>query len=223
METLVAVAPFAVAGSILPTWTAIVIGLLGTARPVTNALAFIAGNAVFRFALGAVLVLFASALPDSASLRLDSGDFPPAVPLAVGIGLLGLGVVVWRRPPAAEGRSLVDRVEQVRPGIAFLAGAGTVAAPGVQYAYFLGGVAALTETLASTAARLAGVAVLALALQTMLVLPVLIYLAFRTRADRILRSMKRWLKANGPRLGGGILVAAGLYLAVFGVSEFLGR
>lgn len=222
METLVAVAPFLIAGSILPTWTAIVIGLLSTARPVTNALAFVAGNVVFRLGLGIVLVLFAAALPDSASLRLDSGGFPPAVPLAFGLSLFGLGVMVWRRPPAAEGRTLIDRAERVRPPLAFLAGLVSVASPGVQYAYFIGGMAALTETLASTTARLTALGVFVLALQWMLVLPVLIYLAFRRSADRTLEAMKRWLKANGPGLGGGILIAAGLYLAVFGASELLG-
>ena len=222
METLIAVAPFAIAGSILPTWTVIVIGLLGTGRPVANALAFVAGNAVFRLAFGVVLLLFATALPDSASLRLDSGGFSPVVPLAVGLGLLGLGVVVWQRPPAAKGRTLIDRAERVHPAIAFVAGLAAVAAPGVQYAYFLGGVAALAETLAGTATRLAALGAFVLALQWMLVLPVLVYLAFRSRADRVLEVMKRWLKANGPRLGGGILVAAGLYLTVFGASELLG-
>ena len=222
METLIAVAPFAIAGSILPTWTIVVIGLLGTARPVANALAFVAGNAVFRLALGVVLVLFATALPDSANLRLDSGGFSPVVPLAVGIGLLGLGALVWRRPPAAEGRTLIDRAERVHPAIAFVAGLAAVAAPGVQYAYFLGGVAAIAETVAGTAARLAGLAVLVLALQWMLVLPVVVYLGLRTRADRLLETMKGWLKANGPRLGGGILFAVGLYLTVFGASELLG-
>ncbi len=223
MEALVAVAPFVIAGSILPTWTVIVIGLLGTARPVTNALSFVAGNVVFRLALGAVLVFFAAALPDSASLRLDSGGFPPAVPLAFGLGFLGLGAVVWRRPPAAEGRTLIDRAERVRPAVAFVAGLAAVAAPGVQYAYFVGGVAALAETLASTTARLAALGAFVLALQWMLVLPVLIYLVFRSSADRTLEAMKRWLKANGPRLGGGILMAAGLYLTVFGVLELLGE
>lgn len=222
MDSISAVVPFAIAGSILPTWTAIVIGLLGTERPLLNAGAFVFGNFMFRLGLGAALILFSAALPDSGSLRLDSGNLHPFVPLGIGLALLGSGVLVWRRPPAPEGRTLIDRVERIHPGIALVTGVAMVASPGVQYAYFVGGIAAITESVSDTGTRLLMLAGFAAALQWMLIMPIAIYLVFRGTADRILSRTKTWLRANSQRLGGGVLIVVGAYLAVFALREIIG-
>ncbi len=114
METLTAVLPFALAGSILPTWTLVVIALLGTARPVANAMAF-------------------------------------------GAALIALAAWVWRSSRDPDAGSWVERAEHIRPRTSFLAGLIAVASPGVQYAYLLGGIAAILESgrgLSSAAALL---------------------------------------------------------------------
>ncbi len=214
METLTAVLPFALAGSILPTWTLVVIALLGTARPVANASAFIAGNIVFRTLLG-LAVLLVVPLPDSESFRLDSGAYDARIVIALGAALIALAAWVWRssRDPSAGG--WVERAEHIRPRTSFLAGLIAVASPGVQYAYLLGGVAAILESgrgVGNAAALLGFV----LALQWMLVLPIAIYLLSRERSQRVLSRMKGFLRRRGNQLVAGVLGLAGTYVVVLG-------
>ena len=221
METLLGLAPFAIAGSILPTWTIIVIALLGTARPVANSTGFILGNAAFRAALG-MAVLFVVPLPDSESFRLDSGVWDPRAVIVIGASLLALAVWLWTRPAAAEGRSWVDRAEEIRPRTAFAAGALMTASPGVQYAYLLGGLAVILETTAGPAGSIAALAAFVVVLQWMLAAPIAIYLLFREGSERILRRLKAWLRAYGQRLVAGILGVAGGYVVFIGVQQLLG-
>ncbi len=217
METLAAIAPFAIAGSILPTWTIVVIALLGTARPVANASAFIAGNAVFRIALG-VTVLFVVPLPDSDSFRLDSGVLDARVVLSIGVGLLALAGWVWTRTNDSAEKTWVDRAERIGPGTAFIAGLVAVASPGVQYAYLLGGVAAILESGGGATGVLALVAFV-VALQWMLALPIVIYLAFRERSEHVLSRMKGFLRRHGNRIVAAVLGVAGGYVAVLGITQ----
>lgn len=221
METATALAPFVVAGSILPTWTIVVIALLGTARPVANSTAFVLGNAAFRALLG-IAVLFVIPLPDSESFRLDSGAWDARAVTVFGVGLLALAVWLWTRPPAPEGDSWVERAEQIRPRTAFVAGALMTASPGVQYAYLLGGLAAVLETTGGPVDRVVALGVFVLALQWMLATPIAIYLLFREGAERILKRMKSWLRVYGQRLVAGVLGVAGTYVFVIGAIQLLG-
>lgn len=221
MDTATALAPFVIAGSILPTWTIIVIALLGTARPIANSTAFVLGNAAFRALLG-LAVLFVIPLPDSESFRLDSGAWDARVVIVFGVGLLALAAWLWTRPAAPEGGSWVERAEQIRPRTAFVAGALMTASPGVQYAYLLGGLAVVLETTGGLMERIVALGVFVLALQWMLLTPIVIYLVFRKGAERILARMKGWLKAYGQRLIAGVLGVAGAYVTVIGATQLLG-
>jgi hypothetical protein len=221
VDTVIAIAPFVIAGSILPTWTIAVIALLGTARPVANASAFILGNAAFRTVLG-LAVLFVVPLPDSESFRLDSGAWDARLVIATGIGLFALAAWIWTRPVSEESENWVDRAENIRPRTSFIAGALVTASPGVQYAYLLGGLAVVLETTGSASERVAALLLFVLALQWMLATPVVIYLLFREGSARILQRMKGWLRSYGQRLVAGILGIAGGYVTVLGVIQLLG-
>jgi hypothetical protein len=221
MDTLAAIAPFVVAGSILPTWTILVIALLGTARPVVNSAAFILGNAAFRMLLG-LAVLFVIPLPDSESFRLDSGVWDARIVIALGLALLALAAWLWTRRPEREGKTWVEKAENIRPRTAFLAGAAVTASPGVQYAYLLGGIAVILETASSGLGEVVALAIFVLALQWMLALPIAIYLLFPQQSARILQRMKAWLGAYGQRLIAAVLGVAGAYVTVSGIMQLLG-
>jgi len=221
VDTLAGIAPFVVAGSILPTWTILVIALLGTARPVANAAAFILGNAAVRTALG-LMVLFVVPLPDSESFRLDSGTWDARAVIAIGIGLVLLAGWLWTRRPEQEGPTWVERAENISPRTAFVTGALVTASPGVQYAYLLGGLAVILETASSRAAEVIALALFAIALQWMLALPIAIYLLFPAQSARVLERMKVWLGAHGQRLVAGVLGLAGTYVTYSGIVQLLG-
>lgn len=221
MDTLASIWPFVVAGSILPTWTIVVIALLSTARPVANATAFILGNAAFRMTLGLV-ILFVVPLPDSDSFRLDSGAWDARFVVTFGIALCALAAWIWTRPIAEEGSSWVERAENIRPRTAFVGGILMTASPGVQYAYLLGGLAVILETAAGDVGRVTSLLVFVVALQWMLATPVAIYLVFRDASTRVLERMKGWLKAHGHRLIAGVLGLAGTYVTVTGIVQLLG-
>ncbi|HET6498895.1 MAG TPA: GAP family protein [Coriobacteriia bacterium] len=220
MDTVTAIAPFVVAGSILPTWTIIVIALLGTAHPTANSAAFIFGNAAVRTLIG-LAVLFVVPLPDSESFRLDSGAWDARLVVVIGVVLLGLAVWIWTRPTVEESGSWVDRAEQIRPRTAFIAGAAMTASPGVQYAYLLGGLAVILETTRGALAQVTELLVFVLALQWMLALPVVLYLLFREGSTRVLLQMKGWLRSYGQRLVAGILGVAAAYVIVSGIGQLL--
>ncbi len=221
MATLTGIAPFVIAGSILPTWTILVIALLGTARPVANAFFFILGNATFRTVLG-LAVLFVLPLPDSESFRLDSGAWDARLVIAIGLGLVLLAAWLWTRRATQEGPSWVERAENIRPRTAFLTGAVVTASPGVQYAYLLGGLAVILETTSSRVGEVVALVLFALALQWMLALPIVIYLLFPAQSARVLERMKAWLGAYGQRLVAGVLGAAGAYVTYTGIVQLLG-
>ncbi|MBE0416890.1 MAG: GAP family protein [Coriobacteriia bacterium] len=220
MDTVISIAPFVIAGSILPTWTIVVIALLGTARPVANSTAFILGNAAFRALLG-LAVLFVVPLPDSKSFRLDSGAWDARLVIAIGVGLFALAAWIWTRPTAEESGSWGDRAEHIRPRTSFIAGALMTASPGVQYAYLLGGLAVILETTTGVAARVTTLVLFVLALQWMLAMPIVIYLLFREGSTRILQRMKGWLRAYGQRLVAGVLGVAGTYVTAIGVMQLI--
>jgi threonine/homoserine/homoserine lactone efflux protein len=221
MDTLTAIAPFVVAGSILPTWTILVIALLGTARPVVNSTAFILGNAAFRMLLG-LAVLFVVPLPDSESFRLDSGVWDARIVILLGLALMALAAWLWTRRPEQEGKNWVEKAENIRPRTAFLAGAAVTASPGVQYAYLLGGIAVVLETSSSGLGEVVALTIFVLALQWMLALPIAIYLLFPQQSARILRRMKVWLGAYGQRLVAAVLGVAGAYVTISGIMQLLG-
>lgn len=221
MEMLLALAPFAIAGSILPTWTIMVTTLLGTSRPVTNAAAFILGNVAYRTILG-LIVLFAIPLPESDSFRLDSGAWDARFVIAFGLSLAGLAVFAATRRATSEQAGWLSRVERVRPRTAFLVGATVTASPGAQYAYFLGGAAVILDMAGGRASEAATLLLFVAALQWMLVLPILLYALFPHRAAIMLQRLRTFLSAHGQHIVAGLLGVAGIYLTVTGISQLIG-
>lgn len=216
-QTFVKMLPFVLAGVFLPTWTANVILLLGTDRPVANAEAFIAGNAFYRFLVGlAVLYIFGA----EGVLRLAKAvpAIPPWVLWLVAAALIAPGAVLLARRSSAQVGGEPPRwmrtFESFPPWGSFVWGLISVASPGEQYIVLIAAVGVIAAARLPAWQSIALLAVAVALYQVMLELPVGIYVWKRERADAIFARFKAWLGCYGGRVAGGILVALGLLVAL---------
>lgn len=209
-----ALAPFALAGVFLPTWTLFVIVVLGTKRPMTNALAFVAGNAAFRMALGLTALFITGTFPVPGPS--DDPSRPQAVGLAIAAAALFLFGLSRLRSPEDPQRPLPGwmlRFEQLGPAAAFTAGVVTVASPGIQWVYLLGAVSVIDAANLTTAEQAFVLLGLVLFLQLMLCLPIAVYALAPSRSTQLLGSLKLWINGHSNRVTGAILVALSVYFA----------
>jgi hypothetical protein len=214
-EPLGPLLPFVAGGAFLPTWTVYVILLLGTARPLANALAFIGGNAVFRMGLGLLVIYALDTMPG-----FSQTSPTPSQGQAIGYGLaslatLALAVVALRRPddPERPQPMWMQRFERMNPALSFGLGFAAVASPGIQWAYFLGGVNEILRANMTPPLELAVLALFVVALQSMLLVPIVVFAARRESAASTLASMKRWINGHTNRAAGVILLLVTAYLA----------
>jgi len=222
-ETLAMMLPFALAGAFLPTWTLFVIIFLGTSRPVANAVAFILGNATFRLALG-LIVLYATpvAIPRFPTGNGSSG-LTGTLYLAGAIGLAILAFLQFRRrnDPPKPLPGWVAGLERMGPLVSFFFGIITVASPGIQYVYFLGGISELAGAGLSTPQALIALVLFVAFLEIMLLVPLAVFLLFRTRAEELLARLKSWLESNSAATTSVILGLLSLYFAYRAITLHL--
>lgn len=199
--------PFALAGSIVPTWTLMVIALLGTARPTGNAWAFITGNAAWRLALG-LFVLFL--IPDvrPPELPMLRRDVEIVIYLLVALLTGVLATVEWfrkRRPDPGTPSKWMTRFESIRPLSAFVTSAAFCASPGVQWVYFLGGMTAVRAARLPAAEQTALLLVFIVIVESMLMTPALIYAVNPRGASKSLERFKEFLLRQSHRITAVIL------------------
>ena len=223
-ETFVRILPFALAGLFLPTWTLYVIALLGTDRPLADSIAFVLGNAVFRMGLGiAVLYGFSISFP-AETASTSAGPTPLAAALFGVGGVLAIAIGVReftnRDRPSVATEAILSRFRRITPWIAFALGFAMVAAPGIQYVYFLGGVGVIEDAGLGAAQSLALLAVFVLLLESMLLTPIVLYAALRSRARPLLDSLQTWIITRGRLVGATILIALGAYFAYRSLEYF---
>jgi hypothetical protein len=212
--------PFVLAGAFLPTWTLMTIALLETDRPVKNSVAFVGGNAAFRLGLGlAVLYILGEAPVFEVA---EPAETPTSVYVFILAGLaflaLALSEFVRRNKPAGAGVALLDRFERLSPITSFAAGVLVVAAPGVQWVYFLGGMDVIIGAEVGVAGALLALLLFVASLQVMLGVPIAIYLAFPKSARARLDALDVWIRRNSRRTSAVILALLGVYLVWRGVS-----
>lgn len=214
--TIAALAPFALAGVVVPTWTNHVIILLGTRRPKTNALAFVLGNAAYRLLLGAAALLSISLKPGIAPQAGSGGAGLGVWGVAAGVLLALVGAFLFRKPPRASDElpGWLKALESIRPWMAFGAGFATMAAPGIQYVYFLGGMGVIPTSSLSTAERVVMTLGFTAFLELMLLSPLVIYILGGERSAAAVQSFKIWLGRNEYKVFGTILACVGLLVVV---------
>jgi hypothetical protein len=218
-ETLAKLAPFAIAGALVPTWTTHVILLIATRRPVVNPLSFVFGNFSYRMLLGIAVLFFVSAEAVQ-DLVNRAKELPQSIVLMIGFGLVAASILLFVTRPRAEQAASPPKwltaVESVPPALAFGWGFLDVAAPGVQYVYFLGGLGVIKSAGMSSGQELVWLVCFSAFLQIMLLSPIALYLLFRSHADRILDSLREWLARWGNVLIGGILLMFGVLMVLQG-------
>ena len=223
-DTLAQLLPFAIAGAIVPTWTTHVMLLLATKRPVTNSLAFVFGNFFYRMFLGIIVLFFVS--PHEVQQFVDNiKGLPTWVSVLTGAGLMAGGIyLIATRPKRSEAGETpgtpkwISAAESVPPALAFAWGLLDCAAPGVQYVYFLSGMTVIAGAGMSAEEEMLWLIGFALFLQLMLLTPIVIYVVFRSHADRILGAFKGWLARWGNVMIGGILLMFGVLMLLQGAG-----
>jgi len=221
VATLAQLAPLAIGGAFVPTWTTHVILLIATTnRPVANSLSFVFGNFTYRMMLG-IAVLFFLSSSEAVRRVIDRAEtLPPSMRTIAGFGLVTAGALLFITRPRAEQKEppwWLRAVESVPPWLAFAWGFTNVAMPGFQYVYFLGGLAVIYKSGLPPVSQLILLIIFSAFLQLMLLTPIALYVAFRSRADPMLGSLREWLARWGNVLIGGILLFFG---AVFVLQGF---
>jgi hypothetical protein len=213
---LLQAAGFAVLAALSPTALLITAIYLGSARPRTTALAYLAGAVLMSIATGIVVLLV-----------LRAGHFQyrnrqtPRYGLRLGLGLLilAVGVVVARRKPrppdpSRPGGGILSRlVASPAPLTAFAVGL-LVFTPALTFIAAIQVIATAGAGLPLSAVGLTLVVVINVALVW---LPFLAYLAAPELTSRRLTSFNTWLMAHGRTVlvlalavGGAVLAANGI-------------
>jgi hypothetical protein len=205
----IAAAPWCIVG---------VIVILGTARPLANAAAFLGGAVV---SMVAVFGLCSLAFGD---VDLTQNTTPTStaaiIQLVSGIALLGWGAWRWyRRPIRTEGAPepaeprWLAAIDRVRPLIAFPVG---LCMPNPILAV-AGSLAILKADLSTAEAALALVVFILVSLCT-LIAPVAVYLHSPDTVTTRLQAWKRWLAANSGTILTVLLVFYGALLTAEGAN-----
>lgn len=213
-STFLSMLPYLLLGMFLPTWTSYVIVLLGTKRGATNALSYVGGNATFRtlLGIGTVFVFGASSVSEFIDgLPEPSPPFFGLIAFFLFV-IAGFLLTASRRAKGGE-PGWLKAAENAPPWFAFAYGFWNVAAPGAQYAYFLGAMGVLGLSGLPLVEKLVLLLVTVALLQAMLLTPIVIYLRDRDRAEVVLGKARDWLAANGNTVLGLMLSGFGLFMA----------
>jgi hypothetical protein len=219
-ELIVEIAPFAIAGMIVPSWTKYVILLLFTGKPIRNAYAYVAGNAAFRLILGFV-ALYIAQVPAIEQTAQDPPGPTSAWLLIPGLLLWGFAVYLWRKPPADEEKvpGWLQVLDAVKPWHAFLGGFVMVALPGIQYVYFFGAVGVIAAAPYGPVGSFLLLIALIAFLELMLLTPIVIFSLSGERALETVGRIKDWLGRNEYKVGAAVLFLFGAYLVLSGIQS----
>lgn len=201
----------AVIGALSPVAALSTIMLLGSRRPVANVVACLAGWTVVLLALAGALLALLHGHEGASGTSAKA-----AVELVVGLVLLCVGLrnLIGDQHPlqSPETPRWMQRLEHVRPGQALVIGMVLIAvSPADLVAYFSAVQALIGDEDLSTATRVVLWVVLIACIDSCILIPLLVYLAFPRRADALLASGRRWLIAHQRAVAGG---SAGLFGAI---------
>jgi len=219
-EVLVKLAPFALAGVMVPSWTKYVIILLGSGRPTLNASMFVLGNATFRFLLG-VLALYVMEVKYVQDATANPPGGQATWLIIPGLLLWSLAYYLLRKKPTDDEKipGWLRALESVKPWMAFGAGFAMVALPGIQYVYFLSGIGVLAaSTLAASETLVIMIGFVAF-LQLMLLTPIVIFKASGPRGEEAMRKAKVWLTAHEFQVMAAVLFVFGGFVLFLGVQS----
>jgi hypothetical protein len=213
---LLQAAGFAVLAALSPTALLITAIYLGSARPRTTALCYLAGAVLISTVMGMAVLL----LLRYGNFQLPGHRTPRyGLRLALGLLILAAGAVVARRPPRlpgqpGQGKGIVSRlVASPAPMTAFAAGV-LIFMPAVTFIAAIQVIATARAGIPLSALGLVMVIVINVAFVW---LPFLAYLAAPGLTTRTLAAFNAWLRAHGRMLLILALLVAGAVLTVNGL------
>ena len=219
---LLQAAGFAVLAALSPTALLITAIYLGSARPRTTALCYLAGAVLISTVMGVAVLLL---------LRYGHFQLPghraPRYGLRLGLGLLSLaaGAVVARRQPrlpgpGQPGKGIVARlVSSPAPMTAFVAGV-FIFMPAVT---FIAAIQVIATARAGVALSTLGLVMVIVINVAFVWLPFVAYLAAPGPTTRTLAAFNAWLRAHGRILLILALLVAGAVLTVNGLLGLIRR
>jgi hypothetical protein len=217
--------PIVVAGSFLPTWTRDTILLLGTGTPPWNSVAFVAGNASCRLAIGLV-ALFAVDSDRLSRLAANQSQSNPWVLAGAALVFFALALFTLRQsgsaakadPDSVPGwmRALERFPWYAAFGLGFL----FMLMPGIQYVYFLAGMAVIASAGLGPIAEIGLLVLFVGALEVMLLTPLAIYAIHPRTSRALLERLKVWIGRNGQVVGAVVLTVIGIAFAVSAAVQF---
>jgi hypothetical protein len=219
---LLQAAGFAVLAALSPTALLITAIYLGSARPRTTALCYLAGAVLISTVIGVAVLLL---------LRYGHFQLPghraPRYGLRLGLGLLILaaGAVVARRQPrlpgaGQAGKGIVSRlVSSPAPMTAFVAGV-FIFMPAVT---FIAAIQVIATARAGAALSALGLVIVIVINVAFVWLPFVAYLAAPGPTTRTLAAFNAWLRAHGRILLILALLVAGAVLTLNGLLGLIRR
>jgi hypothetical protein len=199
------------------TMTFSVLVLVVSPRPLRTGFWFYLGALVTTLAIG---VLAAFVLGDVAAPSSGGGrkTWVSVFDLVAGVALLVYVVRTWRRPFSAKTtQGMVDKMSSVAdsPWIAVVAAGATLANPG-------GFIPIALKTISETNPSTAGYAIQWLVFSLVSLLPLgvalVLLLASRERAERLLESVRAWLEGHLRQIASVIIVLLALMLLRNGIA-----
>jgi Sap, sulfolipid-1-addressing protein len=207
--------PFAVGLAVTPAAIATGILFLGSKRPLGNAIAFAAAFSLVYAGLAAIVLGAA----DAAAEPLVDDSTQASITLAIGLLLLGLGLLGWLRGrgrPSHRPRWL-DMVDTARPPEALGLGV-ALAVLNPNIPILLGGLTAIAAADVPTVDRLWGAVFLLAASQLGLVGPILWYVVRPATAARGLERITGWLGRHAQLVDLGVLLVFGTLFTLKGLG-----
>jgi hypothetical protein len=214
------VLPVGLASGFRPTLLVLELLLLGGGdRPLLRAWSLVAGRL-----LGLVLVCVGAAsllavVPQGGDQTLADST-PAAVVLGIsGVALLVLAAYRWRRPSRPHASS--HRFAHLPPWALLLGGAGLTLVSPTVLALFVPALHAIARSDAPEAGKLVALAVLVVAANLMLVLPVLLATLFGDRVRPALDRLEGWLEQHSATITLSMLVVFGTLMVALAGRDLL--
>lgn len=219
-QTFTAMLPFILAGMMVPSWTKYVIILLATDRPMANSLGFVLGNFTYRMGLGFVALYVLNVRYVEETVENPPGGQMPYLVVA-GFMLMSLAVYLFRKEPRETEGELpgwLQALGKVRPWMAFVAGLAMMAAPGVQYVYFLGAVSVLSNAELPTSQTFMLLLLASVMLEAMLLSPIVLFKLGGDRSKELTNRFKHWLGRNEFKVVAVIFFFFGSFMLLRGLG-----
>lgn len=220
---LLALVPLALASAFMPTRTFVAARLMLTRRPVANTLAFVAGNWVWRLALGTLLLLV---------LGLDLtwlarwGE--TVLRVLIGLGAVAfalLAIVQWRTGSGideARVQEWLDRLDGLEPGRIFVTTLSVMVWPGAQWLFVIAGTGLIHRSGVAPAAQFALLVAYTACQLAMVASPLLIARLGDAHTERIRRNALE-LRLLAQEHSVAVFAVLSVGCALLALSGLLGR